>query len=615
MVARLLHFLRWAAPATVFALLAIVFIALNALNDLLFDGVHWDLTENRLYTLSDGSRGVINTISEPIDLYFFFSDEATRTIAPIRNYSRRVRELLEEYESYADGKIRLHFIDPEPFSVAEDRATQYGLQAVPSGVGAATFYLGLAGVNSVDTQESIPFFHPQKERFLEYDITQLIDRLSQTQRPVVGLYNGLGDEVFDRLTIKQNIERTYTIETISSQTTEIPDYIALLVVIHPTNLSDNLLYAIDQYALKGKAILLFADPMSNLLRESVLQNAASDPQSMFQQAQSNPHKLLNAWGVNMRDGVVLSDNLRAITVNTNSGAAMRHPAFINLHSSDFSDTDIVTSGLDRINLGAVGVIDLLESTENITIEPLLRSSHEGKTIPTQQMLGMQDTAQIMRAATGDGKNLSIGVRISGEVNTAFAERSEENHTAKGRINVIFIADTDILSDEFWVRSQNFFGQRIVSAWADNGNLVMNILDNLIGSSNLISIRSRGRFTRPFTTVDSLRVNAEQHYKQEAEALETRLRETEQQLTQLQQARRERKQLTISVAEQNTINRFQQDKLNTRKQLRNVRHQLNKDIENLGALLKIINIVVAPLLLTFLLWLIYYWSARRMMKEQ
>ena len=172
-------------------LLALAFIAAVIISNQVFKGWRIDLTDNNLYTLSDGTRRILDNIDEPINLYFYYSDQATATIPTLRGYANRVRELLQEMENAANGGINLSIIDPLPFSEDEDRATQFGLQGVRVGPSPDPIYMGLAGTDSVDNESVIPFFQPDKEAFLEYDIAKMISTLASPERTIVGLLSGV----------------------------------------------------------------------------------------------------------------------------------------------------------------------------------------------------------------------------------------------------------------------------------------------------------------------------------------------------------------------------------------------------------------------------------------
>ena len=176
-----------------FSLLGLVaaFFLFTLVNNLMLGSVRLDLTENGLYSVSDGTREVIADLEEPVNLYFFFSEKASKDLTALRAYSQRVREMLEEYQLLAGSKINLHIVDPEPFSEQEDQAAEFGLQSVPVNQAGEALYFGLAGTNALDGQVVLPFFQPDREAFLEYELTKLIYNLSAVEKPTVALYSEL----------------------------------------------------------------------------------------------------------------------------------------------------------------------------------------------------------------------------------------------------------------------------------------------------------------------------------------------------------------------------------------------------------------------------------------
>ncbi len=253
--------------------LAVLFVAAVVISNALLRGIRLDLTENRLYTLSSGTRQVLAEIDEPLNLYFFFSDRATTNLPFLRNYAQRVREFLEEVQAASRGRIRLSVIDPLPFSEEEDRAAAFGLQAVPLGPSGETVYFGLAGTNALDGQAVIPFFQPDKETFLEYDVAKLIQSLAKPKRPVVGLLSQLPiGASFDPATrqmrepqlIVEELRQLFDLRELNQGITEIPEDVQVLMLVHPKNLGDDTLYAIDQFVLRGGRLAIFVDPYAEL---------------------------------------------------------------------------------------------------------------------------------------------------------------------------------------------------------------------------------------------------------------------------------------------------------------------------------------------------------------
>ena len=589
--------------------LGIGFLVFTLLNNLLLNSWRLDLTENNLYTLSEGSEEIISAIDEPINLYFFFSEKSSEDLTQLRSYATRVEELLEEYALIGDGKINLSVIDPEPFSEEEDQAAEFGLQSVPINAAGDELYFGLAATNALDDMEVISFFQPDKEEFLEYEISKLVQSLSVAEKPTVGVLSSIdvqasmNQQTFQMTPawmVIEQLEQLFNVESLSTDIESLPVDVDILLVIHPKQLSETLLFAIDQFVMAGGKLLAFVDPLAESDRPQ--QASPMMPAPPTEQS-SNLNRLTEAWGVTLRDNVVLGDSQAALAVDSGTGTPVRHLAIVGMESENFSGDDIVTSSLESINLATAGILDISDAPPG-TIEPLITSSAYSMPLDSFQFQFMSDPQDLMRAFSPTGEQYVVAARISGSAPSAFPEgieNSEGEHlTQTEDINVILVADTDILADRLWVQVQIFFGQRIASPWANNGEMVINALDNLSGGASLISIRSRGRFTRPFDVVQDLRREAEASYQESADDLQAQLAETEQQLTELQSAQSEGNLFGLSPEQEQALVQFQQEKLKIRKQLRDVRHQLDSDIELLGSTLKFINIALIPILMTLLL---------------
>jgi ABC-type uncharacterized transport system involved in gliding motility auxiliary subunit len=601
------------------AVLAVLFVAIIVLSNVLLRGARIDLTENRLYTLSPGTLAVLAEIDEPINLYFFFSDRGTRDIPALRTYATRVRELLEEMVSRSGGKLRLSVIDPLPFSEEEDRATAFGLQAVPVGNAGETIFFGLAGSNSTDGQMVIPFFQPDKEAFLEYDVAKLIHSLNTTTKPVVGVVSGLPvGPGFDpqRRGMRpgwaffQSLQELFEVRQLSPATLgAIPEEIKTVVLIHPKELSDEAEYAIDQFVLRGGRLLVFVDPNAEL------DESANDPENpsaaAFANRSSNLPRLFRAWGVNFDPARVVLDAAAALQVQSPTGAPVRHLAILGYRNPNMNREDVITAELGNVNFSSAGAFAMTEGAA-LALEPLIQSSTEAMLAPADRLRFLADPTTLFQDFVPTGTTYVLAGRLSGNAKTAFPERSGEAHLAEssGPVEIVVVADTDVLSDRLWVQIANFFGQQVMNAFANNGDFVVNAVDNLTGSSALISIRGRAISARPFTTVERLRRQADARFREKEQELQAELAETERKLNELQQ-RKDESQATVLSAEQRAeLQRFQQRKVEIRRELRQVRRQLDADIESLGNWLKVINIGLVPLLLTAGAIAFAYWRRRR-----
>ncbi|MDA1300378.1 MAG: Gldg family protein, partial [Proteobacteria bacterium] len=524
------------------ALLAAGFVLVILLNNLLFSGWRLDLTENRLYTLSDGTREIIESIDEPINLYFFFSEKSSEELTSLRAYAARVQELLEEYALLGGDRVRLSVIDPEPFSEAEDQAAGFGLQSVPVSTAGDELYFGLAATNALDDQATIPFFQPDKEEFLEYEVSKLISGLVMVEKPVVGILSTLEVQgAMDMQTFQmspswmviEQLEQLYDIEKIDPALGTIPAEVDILLVIHPKDFPESLLFSIDQFVMSGGKLLAFVDPMSEMDRPASANPMMPSPPTS--QA-SSLNRLTSAWGVTLQQGKVLGDSQAALSVASGNGAPVRHLAIVGMEKENFSSDDVVISELESINLATAGILDVAEDAST-TVQPLIRSSEFAMPMDSLQFQFLRDPSDLMQGFSATGEQYVIAARLTGPASSAFPDGLEGGEgtpiARSDNINVIIFADTDILTDRLWVQVQNFFGQRIASPFANNGDVVINAIENLGGGASLISIRSRGRFTRPFDVVQDLRREAEARYLEKADDLQSRLTETEQKLSELQ----------------------------------------------------------------------------------
>ena len=603
-------------------LLGLVFIAAVTANNALLSGLRFDLTENNLYTVSPGTLALLSNIEEPINLYYFFSDTETSDITPLRNFATRVRELLEELDAVAGENLNLNIIDPVPFSEDEDRAAQFGLQPINLGLGQA-IYFGLVGTNSVGEEEIISIFNPDRERFLEYEIARMIYSLARPEKVVVGLLAGVPmtpgfDPQMQRPTepwvIYTQAEQLFEVRTLSSSLTTIEEELDVLWLVHPKGLGLETLYAIDQFILRGGRALIFLDPFA----EIDMLNSGGDPAAMAAGSSSNLDPLLAAWGIGFTDTEVVADNQLALSISTGAGLRpIRHLGLLGLNSTAMDNDDVITDGLSTLNLGSTGHFTLLDGS-TAEIEPLLTSSLDAALLPAIQVQMLSDPEMLQDGFVPTGESYILAARIAGQLTTAFPDGQPQdiipdsevaasipepspasnNHTNSiENANVILVGDVDFLSDRLWVQRQNFLGQQLTTAFASNGDFVINSLDNLSGSAELIGIRARGTYSRPFTRVEALRRDADAQFRQTEQLLQAELTETETRLAELQAARTDEGALLASPEQQAEVQRFLDQQIRIRQDLRAVQRNLDQDIERLGVILQAINIVVVPLLLT------------------
>jgi ABC-type uncharacterized transport system involved in gliding motility auxiliary subunit len=605
--------------------LAVLFLAVVMLSNIGLRGMRLDLTQNKLYTLSAGTQQVLRDLKEPVNLYFYFSRDAAAKQSPLAMpYAARVREFLEEIAARAGGKIHLQVIDPQAFSDDEDRAAEFGLQSLRAGGGDA-LYFGLAGTNSTDGRSVIPSFQPDREEFLEYDVAKLIQELGTPKKPVIGLMSSIGlqgqfnpqtGQMGEPWPIFNQLQQLFTVRTLASDVGHIDKDVDVLMVVHPKQLPPKTLYAIDQFVMRGGRILLLIDP------NAAADVSGQDPSNPLGAAMANHSSdlqpLLGAWGVDYDATQVIGDLSLGLEVRANlSSGPVRHIGILGLRHGDMDQKDVVTASLESINLATVGWLAPRKGATT-TFEPLLLSSATAGPIPAQRFNALTDPATLRDGFKSTGVRYAIAARITGPVDSAYpngppAEQKPPAgppiaHLAKSTTpaNIVVVADTDFLMDYLWVQTRELLGQRIAQPFANNGDLVANILDNLSGSSALISVRGRASFSRPFERIEALKHQADDRLRSKALELQAELQQTEIKLTQLQSKRNDQTSIMLSPEQEAELKRFTAEKSRVRKELRETQRGLDVDINRLDSRLKIINIAVAPLLVAVagvvILWL-------------
>jgi ABC-type uncharacterized transport system involved in gliding motility auxiliary subunit len=593
--------------------LAVLFLGIVMLSNVGLRGMRVDLTQNRLYTLSHGTQQVLAELKEPVNLYLYFSREAAAKQAPLLlPYANRVREFLEELATRSGGKVHLRIVDPQPFSDDEDHAAEFGLQPLQAGGGDA-LYFGLTGTNSTDGRASIPSFQADREEFLEYDVAKLINELGTPKKPVIGLMSSLGLQgQFNPMTgqmgepwpILTQLQDLFTMRTLTADVDHIDKDVDVLMLVHPKRLPAKTLYAIDQFVMRGGRVLLFVDP--NAGGDTSGQDPSNPLAGAMADHSSDLVPLLAAWGVDYDPTKVIGDLERGLEVRTSMQAPpIRHIGILGLGHGDMNEKDVVTASLDKINLATVGFLTAHPGAKT-TFEALLQSSARAAPIPAQRFNALMDPATLRDGFKPTGVRYALAARITGAVESAYPQGPPPDqkpasgppvaHLAKSAspANIVIIADTDLLMDYMWVQTREVFGQRVAQAFANNGDLVANVLDNLSGTSALISVRGRATFSRPFERVEALRRRADDRLRGKALELQAELQQTETKLTQLQSKRNDQSSLMLSPEQEAELKRFVAEKARVRRELRETQRGLDVDINRLNSWLKVINIAIAPL---------------------
>ena len=620
------------------------FLAVNLLADRTLTSARADLTENHLYTVSDGAKRVVAGLSEPVTLRYYYSESVANDIPSIRAYAQRVRGLLEEFAASSGGKVKLEVIDPEPFTDTEDAAVAAGIAGQRVNDAGDLLYFGLQATGSTDQHEEIAFLDPRREESLEYEVTRIISRLGHPDRKVLTVVSALplagrqanpfegggGEESYY---LYDEMQQEYDVHLVQPGATELPKDTELLVVAHPKGISDELLYAVDQFVLKGGHALFFVDPFCETDRPPADPN---DPMSQYtSERSSNLAKLFDAWGLEMKTGVFAGD--RATAISMPAGERKQPIAYVwyqQLKPDNFNAKDIVTSGVQSILLSTPGILSLKDGA-TVQMDPLVQTSSDAEELQTSSIQFMPDPAKVLADFVPTGTPYTIAARVHGTVKTGFPEgrpapaKKQPGEDAdappaatpdpdfvaesKEPINVVVVADADLLADMFWVRKQRLFGNAgppVAMVQNGNGDFVMAALDNLSGSNDLISVRPRASFDRPFERIDAIRKDAEQKYAANEQSLQAQLHDLEQKLNDLQGAKQGGDELILSPEQRTEIDQFEQQRLQTRKALRDVQFDLRRDIDHVETVIKVVNIGLVPALLCVAALALLGWRRQR-----
>ena len=552
-----------------------------------YANLRWDLTENRIYSLSKGTRHILSHIKTPVTIKFFYSRSNPHVPTHLKLFAKRVQEFLEEYEHAAKGKIRLEVYDPKPDSDEEEWAEKYGLRSVETGEG-DKIYLGLV-FTEADRVDRIPFLDPAEEQVLEYKITRAIYNLQHPEKKVIGIISGLpvfGDKKGTKewLFIKE-LKKQYKVEKIKQDAKSIDKDIDLLLVIYPKDIKSALEYAIDQFVLSGKNALIFVDPYS----------LSDTGTGMLKKASLK--RLFSAWGIAFDSGKVVAD-LQQSTYIRSHGRIQESPVIITARDKAFNKSVILTSGLDNMLLPVIGAIEKKKSCK-VAFEPLIQSSKDSDLVSV--FFVTMGTEYVSKRINPKGKKYPLAVMLNGSFKSAFPEGPPKGVDKKGYIKeekgkstIIVVGDCDLLSDDFYVQKTRLLGFVIRRIFNDNLNFLLNALEFLTGNQDLISLRTRAKFDRPFTVVLALKAKAQERWLEKEKELERQVETLNERLQELQKRKKEAEKFILNPEQEKEIEKFRQQKIRIQHELKEVRKRLRADIERLGLILKFINILLMPI---------------------
>ncbi len=638
--------LAWGA----IALGAVLLLSINLLSSLLFKNVKADLTQDRLFTISDGTKRVLSKMDEPVNVRLYYTKKLGEVAPLYGKYFERVKALLEQYRDLSNGKLRLTLLEPQSFSDAEDRAVAAGLRGVRLNQDGETGYFGLVASNTTDNDATVEFFSPDRERFLEYDLTKLVNGLANPKKRVIGLIAGIpidGGAGNPMQPMRQpppawmvmdQIREFFEVRALQPDLKEVPGDIDVLMLAQPQGLTPEAAYAIDQFALKGGRILAFVDPVPE----------TSPMPGMGGMSMPSPGpgeellKLLKAWGVTLDPSKVAGDPSLARRVQFGAGrrpTVTDYLGWLQIDKPQINDKDVLAASIERLNFASSGILTKADgATTDVT--PIIQTTARGGTLEADKLRFQPDPIALLKDFKSGGAPLMLAARVGGEAKTAFpdgppkpapkpedqakdtkdgtqpadakaaeATKSEpakadatkadapgKPEIASGKVNIVIVADSDMLNDQFWVEARDFMGQQVAVPLAHNAAFVVNALENLSGGEALAGLRGRGINDRPFEMVSEIRRDAERRFREKEQTLVAQLKELQEKVGNMETKGGEGGALLLSDKDKQTIEAARTEMIGVRRELRDVKLALRQDIDNLGGQLKFFNVAFIPLVI-------------------
>ncbi len=618
------------------ALLAIAatLVGLVALNTVLGITLTWarmDLTRDALYSTSPGVRALLATLDEPVRVDLYWTQEATKDLPQLRAHAQRVREYLEEVARAGNGNLVVRVIDPEPFSEAEDAARTSGLPALSVDGSGRTLTLGIVVRGPTDRRETIPYLSPEQEPFLEYELMRAIATVGRGAKPKVGLLStmpldGAMDprnptQRRDTPLVIQQLRSVADVQVIDAAATALPEGLAALVIVQPRRLPEELLRAIDAYALSGKPLVVLADPYAET-------DMGPDASAMGAKRGGTTYDfgtLLAAWGVDIPREMVVGDLKHSTRIRApmrNGGTReLDYVAWLSMPHDTFAADDPLVGALQALNFMSAGSIEKLPDGRS-KVEPLVTTSDQCQLIQGLKLGFFGDPEQLLKDFKPDGKPKVLAARITGEIRSAFAPApgaaaaTAGTGAATGKGNIILIADADLLADDTWViddRSGTAASKRTI---ADNGPLVLNAIELAAGDPAIASIRAHGQYRRPFQVVEAMRKEAETKSIARERELQDEIQKTELKIGELQRERTADgvQQIVLTPAQAEEVQKLQQRMVAARKELRQVQHALRENVDRLGNQLLVANSVLWPLVVAAVALAWYFARGRGSRRE-
>ena len=591
----------------------LLFLSFNFIINKVNFNIGIDFTSTKTFTLSKGTKNVLANIEEPLKIEFIYSRSLSKNIPIIQNYATQIEGLLNRYESLAKGKIDFQIIEPEPYSDQEDYVERYGVQGFPVGLEGSNIYFGMIATNTTDDLEIIPFFDPSKGGSLEKQLTDIVYKLNRVEKPKIGLLTQVETKspnpnipLQGEYIIFEQLENYYDIEYLSP-TAEIFENIDLLVVYHPAEISENTEYAIEQFILRGGKTLIFVDPYFE--------------KDDYTDKTSTLNNVLKTLNISYVDRVIL-DGTQATRLQTqqNISDSTSLQTLLKLNwpevRTDFiNQQEDISNGLSLVRLISPGGLMKLEEESQTTYSSILSSSELTMDLSIQEV---QDPIELINNFNPTGIIYDFAVKVGGMAQSNFdnfeGKYSDHISQSQENINVIVFSDADFIRGPYWARVQKFLNSTVIEESSDNGTLVSNIMDVMTGFDDFIDLRNKETPFRPFTVVQKLQAEAEKQYLGQEQELQQKLDLTLQEIKNLSGGR-DNENVQLSENQMEELALFQLEVERTRKELREVRRNLNKDIDALANKINVLNTFLIPIILIILMFFVPYQLGIRKRKSR
>ncbi len=599
----------------VMAVSLVSFVAINIIAQDRLTGWRVDLTEDRRFTISEGTEQVLASIEEPITLRFYRSSDLGTLGPDLEAHADRVADFLTEYAALADGMLVIERYDPRPFSPEEDQAVADGLTGVPIGLSGEQAYLGLAGLNMTDDREAIGYLAPERLDFVEYDLTRLIHDLANPDKPVLQVVGdlplyGLPTAQFERWAVVDSLEEVFDVRRTFGELDRIEDDVDVVLLGQPRDLPARTAYALDQYALRGGRMLLVLDP---LFETGAL---PQQPPSGF----TGMDALLEAWGLDIEPNTVLGDRQRGMRVqllDQGRPVVTTYPIWFTADAAQFDLDDPALGQLQRLAFNSPGAVALREDTA-MTLAPLVETTSDVATFSSAELM-QPDPLAIIDSYAPEGERRTLIARIEGAVEPAFpdgppedvdtAAAGEHLDEAAEPLSLVVITDADFLADRSWIQRQQLLGQSFAVPIANNGDFVVNALESLAGADGLTGLRGRGFDPRPFVVIDEMERDAERRYRASEQQLVARLEETQAKIDEIR-AEEVAEGVVLTSAQEEAVLSFREELLAIRQELRDVRFALDEEVEGLAWRLRVLNIWAVPAVVALFAIGLLVWRRRQ-----